>query len=67
MCCCAGVPSVLGCRLVRPCSIQEVKGLMFPAPALQQAVQELQDKVGTDTLVSMLVADKPRCLLCNPC
>jgi hypothetical protein len=39
---------------------------MFPPPALQQAVQELQDKVGTDTLVSMLVADKPR-LLCNPC
>lgn len=67
MCRCAGVQFVLGCRLVRACSIQEVKGLMFPPPALQQAVQELQDKVGTDTLLSMLVADKARRLLCNPC
>lgn len=37
---------VLGARLVRARSIQEVKALLARPPSLQDAVRELQDKVG---------------------
>lgn len=37
---------VLGARLVRARSIQEVKAMLARPPSLQDAVRELQDKVG---------------------
>lgn len=37
---------VLGCRLVRPRSVEEVKQVLRPRPSLQAAVAELQGKVG---------------------
>jgi hypothetical protein len=37
---------VLGCRLVRARSIQEVKDMMSEPPELEEAVEDLQQKVG---------------------
>jgi len=37
---------VLGCRLVRPRSVEDVKQMLRPPPNLQMAVAELQGKVG---------------------
>lgn len=37
---------VLGARLVRPRNVEEVKRMLWQPPSLQQAVRELQEKVG---------------------
>lgn len=38
---------VLGCRMVRPRSMQEVKAMLRRPPSLKQGVQALQEKVRT--------------------